>query len=92
MLFDFNKCQRCKNEKMNVKLTMGNIFPQEICQKIIDFNVLCEKCHAMKTQQYKFIKKWATHLYFRCESKIELQLKWIELKNGKPFYKKSTTI
>ena len=87
MLFNLNKCQRCKNEKINVKLTMSNIFPQEICQKIIDCNVLCEKCHAIKTQQNKFITKWTTHLYFRCESKIELQLKWIELKNGKPFTK-----
>ena len=85
MLFNLNTCQRCYGGNSNLKLSLWKILPKEICDKIDEYNALCDKCHHMRINQTKFITKWTTHLYYRCESKAELIIKWFELNNGRPF-------
>ena len=87
MLFDLCKCKKCYGGIQNLKLTLWNILPKDICGKIDEYNAICEKCKNISLNQTKFITKWTTHVYFRCESKIELQLKWFELQNGRPLSK-----
>lgn len=85
MLFNLKTCGRCHGGNSNLKLSLWNILPKEICDKIDECNALCDKCHHMRIKQTKFIRKWTTHLYYRCESKAELIIKWFELNNGRPF-------
>ena len=84
MLFNYSKCECCKNNKNDVKITLNHLLPVNICNIICDYNVHCEYCHLLLDDELKFSK----HKQERNTSKIELQIRFFQLYNTPPFEQK----
>ena len=44
MLFNYENCQCCKKEGINIKILLSNILPAGICEEICSYNLYCSKC------------------------------------------------
>ena len=81
MLFNYNNCLSCKKKIDDVKITLHQLFPANICNKICEYNVHCKYCHLLVEDERKFSK----HRQEENVSKIELQLRFFQLYNKPPF-------
>ena len=71
MLFNYGKCKLCKNKAIDVKLTMSNILPVNVCNAICEYGkAYCKKCCEIKDNEEEFINKYQ----WREFSKFQLQL------------------
>ena len=81
MLFNYSNCLSCKRNVDDVKITLHQLFPSNICNKICEYNVHCKYCHLLVEDERKFSK----HQQEENVSKIELQLRFFHLYNKPPF-------
>ena len=80
-LFNYEKCEICKNEKETINMTLTNILPENICKNICDYNVFCKYCTLLLDDERKFDK----HKNDKNTSKIELQIRFFTVNNCPPF-------
>lgn len=81
MLFNYSHCVCCKNDMNKTKMTLYNIFPVNICNKICEYNVHCKYCNLLVEDERKFSKLQ----HEEDVSKIELQIRFFEKFNKPPF-------
>ena len=43
MLFNYNKCECCKNSMNDVNITLYKLLPANLCNKISEYNVYCNQ-------------------------------------------------
>ena len=44
-LFNYSKCEYCENKMNKNKVELSKLFPTNVCNKICDYNVTCNKCN-----------------------------------------------
>ena len=81
MLFNYGKCECCKNNKNDVKITLHHLLPVNMCNMICDYILHCEYCNSLLEDDIKFTK----HKQEENVSKIELQIRFFQLYNKPPF-------
>lgn len=81
MLFNYSHCRCCKKEMNETKMTLHNILPVNVCNRICEYNVYCEYCNLLVENEHRFskIKQEAG------VSKIELQIRYFTLFNEPVF-------
>ena len=72
MLFNYSHCVCCKKGMNNTKLTLHNILPVNICNRICEYNVYCDYCKLLVEDERKFSKLKQEEDV----SKIELQIRF----------------
>ena len=72
MLFNCSNCLSCKRNVDEVKITLHQLSPSNICNKICEYNVHYEHCHSLVEDERRFSK----HRQEENVSKIELQLRF----------------
>lgn len=81
MLFNYSKCECCKNNKNDVKITLHHLLPVNMCNMICDYILHCKYCNSLLEDEIKFTK----HKQEENVSKIELQIRFFQLYNKPPF-------
>ena len=81
MLFNYSHCVCCKKGMNNTKLTLHNILPVHICNKICEYNVYCDYFKLLVEDERKFSKLKQEEDV----SNIELQIRFSYLFNKPPF-------
>ena len=72
MLFNYNKCEFCKNTKNDVNITLCKLFPTNLCNKISEYNVYCNQCCTTRDLEKFFLEEHKVKGY----TKFQLQLKF----------------
>ena len=78
MLFDYSRCEECKKHKAqlnDIKLTLCNKLPPQICNAIGEYGGCCEKCTEMKLNEKEFMKQQKNSNL----DKFELQIKFFRI-------------
>lgn len=81
MLFKYSHCRCCQNDMNEMKMTLHNILPVNICIKICEYNVYCKYCRLLVEDERKFSKLKQKEGV----SKIELHIRFLTLFN-KPVF------
>ena len=55
-LFNYSKCEYCENKMNKNKVELSKLFPTNVCNKICDYNVTCNKCNTLLKKEYEFFK------------------------------------
>ena len=72
MLFNYSKCECCKNKKNDVKITLHYLLPVNICNIIYGYILHYEYCNLLLEGEIKFTK----HKQEENVNKIELQIRF----------------
>ena len=72
MLFNYNKCECCKNTKNDVNITLYKLLPDNLCNKISEYNVYCNQCCITRDLEKFFDEEHKDKGY----TKFQLQLKF----------------
>ena len=81
MLFNYSHCRCCKKEMNDMKTTLHNFLPVNVCNRICEYNVYCKYCNLLVEDERKFSKLKQK----KGVSKIELQIRCFTLFN-KPVF------
>ena len=71
-LFDYSKCKCCNNKKNDINLTLYNLLPANLCNKISENNVYCDQCCITRDLEKFFVEEHKGKGY----TKFQLQLKF----------------
>ena len=72
MLFNYNKCECCKNTKNDINITLYKLLPDNVYNKISEYNVYCNQCCITRDLE-KFVIEEHKHKGY---TKFQLQLKF----------------
>ena len=71
-LFNYSKCKCCNNINNDVNLTLYNLVPANLCNKIGEYNVSCNQCCITRDLEKLFVEEHKDKGY----TKFQLQLKF----------------
>ena len=56
-LFNYSKCECCNNKKNETNLTLYNLLPANLCNRISEYNVYCNQCCITRDLEQFFVVK-----------------------------------
>ena len=80
MLFIYDKCECCKKQRNNINVELSKLLPSNICNKITENNINCDRCCLTYKKDQQFCKKY---IFSNDESKFYNQLLFFSKNNKK---------
>ena len=63
MLFNYDKCECCKKQRHNINVELSNLLPSNVCNKITESNINCDRCCLTYKREQSFLKVKDLHDY-----------------------------